>query len=99
MEPIASEFERSLRRSRVRTRLLLSLSSLGEAYVGQLARHAGTTWPRARAALFGGPGYRPALSLVGLGLASVEPSAFGRRIRITPRGRRKARSVASSRRF
>ena len=92
--PIPLEFDRSLNRARNRRRVLLSLSSLGEASVGQLARHTGIPWTRVKWILFGHPpSYSRELSLVGVGMAAVKPGR-GVGVEITSRGRRKARSVA-----
>lgn len=95
--PLSPAFELSVRRSRLRSRVLLMLCSLGEAYPSQLAVACGVDARRVRWALEGRlPAYSPALSLVGLGLAEVvAPGARrGRVYRITGAGRRKARSLA-----
>ena len=99
--PIANETWRSFIRSRYRKRLLLLLSSLGEAYVGQLARGLGISHARVLALLEGDPeaGYARELALVELGLAQPRrtPAKRGRAYEITTKGRRKARSVAAAR--
>lgn len=93
--PIPAVAERCIRRSRVRFKVLMMLASLGEAYLGQLARAVGVEPKRVRAVMFGaGEDYRAELSLVALGLASVRDEPNGRVYRITPRGLRKARSLA-----
>jgi len=99
MEPIANETWRSFMRSYYRSRLLLLLSSLGEAYVGQLARMLRIPHGRVVALLEGDPdqGYSVGLALVPLGLARRKDTlARGRAYEITTKGRRKARSVTSS---
>ena len=97
MEPLSLDSARSLARSRHRLRLLLAISSLGEAYLNQLAKHTGLSATRVRWLLYGRPPYyREDLSLVGLGLVREVNGARGRSFAITPRGRRKARSVAAA---
>ena len=97
MKPIPSEFERSIHRSRHRLLVLLTLSSLGEAYVNQLSRHTGIRPSRVRAVLVGKPpSYRVERSLVHLGLAREVGRGEGRAFEITSKGRRKARSFASA---
>jgi len=99
MEPIPADAERSLRRSRNRLRVLLMLSSLSEAYAGQLARATGVGRDHVRMVLHGAPPrYREELALIPLGLVVVDDTANGRLYRITSRGRRKARSWAARRR-
>lgn len=72
------------------------LASLGEAYVGQLARAVGAGRKRVLGALVGRePDYRPELGLVALGLAEAVQTANGRVFRITRRGMRKARSLTA----
>lgn len=97
MDPIPAAHEKSLRRSRVRLHVLLALSSLGEAYVGQISRLRGIPWGRVKACLLGKPpGYRVELSLVGLGLVKERRSRAGTMFVITTAGRRKARSVTKA---
>jgi predicted transcriptional regulator with HTH domain len=97
MHPIPSVYERAMRRSRHRQRLLLTLSSLGEAYVGQLARSLKLPRERVKALLMGDPPkYRSDHSLVELGLAERVVTVHGVVFKITTAGRRKARSVAAS---
>lgn len=70
------------------------LSSLGEAYPGQLEAACGVSVTRVRWVMEGHlPQYSPALSLVALGLARVVESPGGRVYAIAPAGRRKARSL------
>ena len=98
MEPIANETWRSFQRSYYRARLLLLLASLGEAYVGQLARMLRLPHRRVRALLEGDEkqGYSPELALVPLGLAVQKPTVGkGRAYEITAKGRRKARSMTA----
>lgn len=96
MEPIANETWKSFVRSPRRKRLLILLSSLGEAYLGQLARLLGAPPHRVKALLHGRPpSYSEDLSLVELGLARERWTAQGRAYEITPKGRRKARSLAA----
>lgn len=98
MEPIANETWKSFMRSYYRPRLLMLLSSLGEAYVGQLARALRIPPRRVAALLEGAPeqGYSVDLSLVRLGLAVRRPTVGrGRAYEITTKGRRKARSMAA----
>lgn len=92
--PIPFTFDQSLARSPNRRRVLMALSSLGEASVGQLSRHTGVSWTRVKWILFGHPPYySKELSLVGVGMAMVKPGR-GLAVEITTRGRRKSRSVA-----
>lgn len=99
MEPIANETWKSFQRSYYRARLLLLLASLGEAYVGQLARMLRIPHSRVLALLHGAPtrGYAVELSLVALELAREKPTPRGRAYEITSKGLRKARSVAAAR--
>lgn len=101
MEPIANETWRSFRRCEPRRRLLLLLSSLSEAYVGQLGRIMELPHARVLALLEGDPdrGYSAELSLVRLGLAVEKPTIVkrGRVYEITAKGRRKARSMTAGR--
>lgn len=98
MRPIPPASELALRRSRIRTRTLLMLNSMGEAYLGQLARAVGTERKRIRAVMYGAmPAYRPDLSLIGLGLAEEVQTEHGRIFRITAAGKRKARSIVKRR--
>lgn len=95
--PIPSPFERSIRKAPLRLRVLLAVASLGEAYVGQIARHVGARRSRVRAALTGRlPGYRLDLSLVGLGLVEERRDEHGTIYRITTAGLRKARSLTAA---
>lgn len=95
MEPIPADAERSIRRSRVRARVLVMLCSMGEGYVASIARAAGVEWRRCAGALTGRmPDYRPELGLVALGLVEERRTANGRLYRPTRRGLRKARSLA-----
>ncbi len=99
MEPIPNETWRSFRRSRYRRELLLTISSLGEAYLGQLSRILGIRPSRVLALLYGKPpGYRVELAAIPLGLVREKVTVRGGRAwEITPRGRRKARSMTSGR--
>ncbi len=91
--------ERSLRRSRIRRGVLISLCSLGEAFIGQLAGALAVDRKYVRAALLGHePKFSTEFSLVALGLAEAIETPAGRVFRITPRGRRKARQWTSRRR-
>lgn len=95
MDPIPHVATRSIRRCRLRERLLVLAVSLGESYPGQLASMTGTHPTRVRWALFGHPPqYSVGLSLVGSGLLMVGPD--GRHLVPTSRGRRKARSLTAS---
>lgn len=95
--PIGSEVERSLSRSRQRMRVLVMLSSVGEAHPGQLARLCSISINRLKWIMFGHhPAYAPELSLISLQLAELVFTPHGRVYRITERGRRKARSVMAS---
>lgn len=94
--PIPFEFDVSLLRSPHRRRLLMALSSLGEASIGQLGRHTGLSWTRVKWLLYGHPPYYSVeLSLVGAGMAIAIAGRRRRAVAITVRGRRKARSIAS----
>lgn len=99
MEPIANETWKSFRRSYYRARLLLLLSSLGEAYLGQLSRMLRIPPKRVAALLYGDPerGYCKELALIELGLAREKATFRGRAFEITDKGRRKARSIAAAR--
>lgn len=93
--PIPADTEKSVRRSRARYKVLMMLASMGEAYVGQLARAAALQPTRVKAVLHGdGRGYKVSLSLVEMGLAERVQTPNGRVYRITSRGLRKARSLA-----
>lgn len=99
MEPIPNETWRSFQRSRYRRELLLTMSSLGEAYLGQLARMLGIRPSRVLALLYGRPpNYRVDLGIIPLGLVREKATVRGGRAwEITSRGRRKARSMTSGR--
>ena len=98
MEPIPHETWKSFERSSPRRRLTLLLNSLGEAYLGQLARMMGIRPERVLALLYGDPpSYSKELALVTLGLVEEIQTSRGRAWRITTRGRRKTRSWASAR--
>lgn len=98
MDPVPASAERSTRRSRNRTAILLALASLGEAYAGQLARMTGIAHFRVKACLVGAPpDYRVELALVHLGLARVVDTDHGRYYAITSKGLRKARSITAAR--
>jgi len=97
MRPIPPSHERSVRRSRVRLQVLLAVSSLGEAYIGQVSRLTGIPWPRVKWALLGHPPqYRVELSLVGVGLVREKITPAGTVFAITSAGRRKARSITQA---
>lgn len=99
MDPTGADAELAIRRSRVRMRTLLILSSLSEAYPNQLARACGISASRLYAIMHGRlPGYRPELGLVTLRLAQEILTPNGRIYAITARGRRKARSLTSTKR-
>lgn len=84
-----------MRKSRGRRRVLFALNAVHEAYFGQLARMVGVSHQRLRGLLQGHmPYYSPDLSLDGQGLAEIVDGPKGRLVRITARGRRKARSEA-----
>lgn len=96
MEPIPASAEKSVRRSRVRKHVLILISSLGEAYLGQIARALRLPPGRVLWALHGhAPDYRPELSLIAVGLVEERVTEQGRVFVITSRGRRKARSLTS----
>jgi len=97
MEPIPNETWRSCIRSGHRKRALLIFSSLGEAYVGQIARILGIPHSRVMAVLYGDPpAYSPELGLVTLGLVEERRTVKGgRAFAITSKGRRKARSIVA----
>lgn len=98
MEPVSSAAELSVHRSRLRERILLALSSLGEAYLGQLARGTGLPASRVKWCLYGyPPRYRVELALIPLGLAEERQGPVGRHFVITTKGRRKARSIVARR--
>ena len=85
-------------RSRLRLRLLLVLSSLGEASLAQLAHAAGIPPHRAKCILFGRlPGWSPERALVPCGLAREVPTPRGRKFEVTTEGRRLARSITAAR--
>ena len=93
--PLA-EAELSLRRSRVRTRVLLMLASLRESPPRALAQACGLDPSRLRWAMRGrAPYYREGLSLVALGLAEELATPAGRMYVVPERGRRKARQITS----
>lgn len=72
------------------------LHSLGRAYPAHLARVAGVDRGRLFAIMHGRPpAFRSNLSLVALGLAARSRDEHGLVYEITPRGRRKARQLAS----
>lgn len=74
------------------------VNSLGEAYLGQLARMMGIRPARVLALMYGAPpSYSRELGVHVLGLIEEIPRARGRAWRITQRGRRKCRSWASAR--
>ncbi len=76
MDPIPAIIFLSLRRSRVRARVLLALAVLRRSYVALIASTSDTSWSRARCALLGRlPDYRTDLALVRLGL--VRPCEDG----------------------
>ena len=78
-------------------RVLVMLSSVGEAHPGQLARLCAISTNRLKWVVEGHfPEYAPELSLISLCLAELVATPHGRVYRITERGRRKARSVMSS---
>lgn len=84
-------------RSYHRVRLLILLASLGEAYLGQLARGLRLQPNRVRWLLHGrAPYYSVADSLVSLGYAADVATSRGRVYRITPAGLRKARSMSAA---
>lgn len=96
MHPTGADSERSVRRSRVRMRVLLTLSSLGEAYPRQLAKATGIDTTRLQWILRGHlPQYNPALSLLALGLVRERATSSGRVYECTNKGRRKARSLTA----
>lgn len=95
MEPIPASTELSLRKSRGRRVVMMSLNAVGETYLGHLARMTGIERNRVRYILHGRlPYYRLDLSLVAQGLVEPVLTATGRIYRITTKGRRKARSLA-----
>lgn len=84
-------------RSYLRVRLLILLASLGEAYVGQLARAMQLQPNRVRWLLHGrAPYYSVGESLVGLGYAAEARAGRGRVYRVTSSGLRKARSMSAA---
>lgn len=97
MDPIPHETWRSFVRSPPRRRLLLLINSLGEAYLAQLAKMMGMRPSRVLALLYGAPpSYSRELAIHPLGLVAEIPTiGNGRAWRISPLGRRKARSVAA----
>lgn len=96
MHPTGADSERSIRRSRVRMRVLIMLSSLGEAYPRQLAKATGLDSTRLQWALHGhAPQYKPELSLASLGLVRERMTPAGRVYECTSKGRRKARSLTA----
>jgi predicted transcriptional regulator with HTH domain len=87
----------STRRAKNRERLLILLSSWGEAHSNRLAISLGVPASRIKWMMHGKrPHYSPELSLVELGLAQDVPTSRARVYRITDLGRRKARSITSS---
>jgi predicted transcriptional regulator with HTH domain len=96
MHPTGAESERSVRRSRARMRVLILLSSLGEAYPRQLAKATGLDATRLKWILHGHlPQYKPELSLIPLGLVRERASGTGKVYECTNKGRRKARSLTA----
>lgn len=99
MEPIPQTAERSASKSRLRQDILLFVSSVGEAYLGQIARALHTSTTRVRWCLHGHlPYYREDIALVPLSLIDRVEAPTGGFYRITTRGRRKARSIVAQRR-
>ena len=99
MQPIAHATTKSFIRTARRERTLLLISSLGEAYLGQIARGVGLTAWTVRGLLLGRPPYYSVeLALVPLGLVEEIATTRGRAFRITNKGRRKARSIMAARR-
>lgn len=98
MDPIPNETWRSLARSRNRLRVLMTIASLGEAYVGQIAQLCNMREEVVRMVLHGRlPSYSPELSLIALRLVEERATRHGRVYVITSRGIRKARSVSAGR--
>lgn len=96
-EPIPTLTHASMSRARNRERLLILLSSWGEAHANRLAAALGLPCTRISWIMHGHPPkYSVELSLVALGLAVEIPTSRGRVYRITPLGRRKARSIVAS---
>jgi predicted transcriptional regulator with HTH domain len=97
MDPIPPASYRSTVRCPARERLLLAVSSLTEAYTGQLARMLGLTPTRVKWIMHGHPPqYSVDLSPMGLGwVEEARDDRGGRIYRITPKGRRKARSIVA----
>lgn len=94
MHPTDADSERSVTRSRIRRKVLIMLSSLGEAYPRRLARACALDATRLSWILHGHlPQYRPELSLVALGLVRKRTGANGTVYEITTKGRKKARSL------
>lgn len=98
MGPIPHETWRSFLRSPPRKRLLLLITSLGEAYLGQLARILQMKPNRILALMYGAPpSYSKELGVHTLGLIEeISTLRGGRAWRPTSLGRRKARSVAAA---
>lgn len=96
--PIPTLTDMSTRRAKNRERLLILLSSLGEAHTNRLAIALGIPASRVKWMMHGKrPCYSPELSLVTLGLAVDVPTSRGRVYAITALGRRKARSIVAAR--
>ena len=96
-DPIPTATHRSMTRARNRERLLILLNSWGEAHANRLATALGVPCSRVKWMMRGHPPqYSVELALIPLGLAAEVPTSHGRVYRITPLGRRKARSIVAS---
>lgn len=97
-EPLGADFHRMRRRSPRRLDALLMLSSMSEAYPRQLASAIEVDVSRLWQMVYGdGEDYAHEWSLHALGLVQiVEDEHRGRKLVITPRGRRKARQWAAA---
>lgn len=92
----SAEVELSIHRSRVRQRVLMTLSSWSEATPRALAFACGINTQRLAWIMHGHwPAYRVELALIRLGLAEEIHTPNGRVYAITARGRKKARQLSA----
>jgi predicted transcriptional regulator with HTH domain len=92
-----SELHRSLRRSRIRARIILALRRHGELHVEMLAQKVGTSRIMVRQAMHGQlPYYRRDLSPVGMGLVARRTRSGLPAYRLTPAGEHVAEELAAT---
>lgn len=97
-DPVDHATRRSIRRSSLRDRATILLSSLGEAHPRFLAQALGVDQTRLKEIMHGNPPwYSVELAPITLGHAVLDMTAAGRVYRITSRGRKRARQLTSAR--